>query len=88
VLILSVILYITQEPLQLESLLAPLKEWDMKFIESVRAITPEEECLPNEELVQGVFPGTREYCEVDEERTREGRCPKRSRGFTVEGMTP
>ena len=44
--------------------------------------------MPDEEVVQGVFPGTQEYCVVDVERMREGRCPKRSRGFTVEGMTP
>jgi hypothetical protein len=88
VLVLSVILCLTQEPLPLEPLLAPIEEWDMKVIDSARAITPEEECLPNEEVAQGFFPGTRGYCEVDGEGIREGRCSKRSRGFTVEGMTP
>ena len=87
-LVLSVILYLTQGPLQLEPLLAPIEEWDMKVIDSIRPITPEEECLQNEEVVQGFFPGTREYCEVDREERKEGGCPKRSRGFTVEGMTP
>ena len=88
VLTLSVILYLTQETLPVGPLLASLEEWDMKIIYSVRAIAPDDECLPNEEVVQGVFPGTRGYCEVDGEEIREGRCPKRSRGFTVEGMTP
>lgn len=65
VLVLSVILYLTQEPLPLEPLLDPLKEWDMKVIESVRAISPDDECLSNEEVVQGFFPGTLGYCEFD-----------------------